>query len=373
MKRFLLAVTALLSIGFDAWACDWATGSIVSAPCNVESTGTNKIALDTGYGYIWLSNPTAPNSYQGANYDRLGFGFSSNVATITTQGAGTGTIRPIQIAPQGTNGLFLDTAGRLGVNTTSPAAQLEVAGLGGTSKLAFDSNANFFFISNQTAPNSYQGVNYDRIGVGYSGNVAYLRTDASGSGTTRPLQITTGGNNGIYVATSGNVGINTTSPSAALSVSGNITATGSITGASVIGAVYQDLAEWVPATSDMEPGTVVVLNPAKSNEVMPSVRKYDTTVAGVVSGQPGILLGVASTSKAKIATTGRVKVHADASDAPIRIGDLLVTSGKAGVAMRSMPLTLGGVDIHRPGTVIGKALEPLAGGQGEILVLLSLQ
>jgi hypothetical protein len=29
--------------------------------------------------------------------------------------------------------------------------------------------------------------------------------------------------------------------------------------------------------------------------------------------------------------------------------------------------------MHAPGTIIGKALEPLAGGKGEILVLLSLQ
>jgi hypothetical protein len=41
--------------------------------------------------------------------------------------------------------------------------------------------------------------------------------------------------------------------------------------------------------------------------------------------------------------------------------------------MKSQPIDVGGMKIHRPGTLIGKALEPLAGGQGEILVLLSLQ
>jgi hypothetical protein len=41
--------------------------------------------------------------------------------------------------------------------------------------------------------------------------------------------------------------------------------------------------------------------------------------------------------------------------------------------MKSMPVDLGGVAIHRPGTIIGKALEPLEKGTGEILVLLSLQ
>ena len=41
--------------------------------------------------------------------------------------------------------------------------------------------------------------------------------------------------------------------------------------------------------------------------------------------------------------------------------------------MKSQPVEVAGIEIHRPGTLIGKALEPLAGGQGEILVLLSLQ
>jgi len=158
-----------------------------------------------------------------------------------------------------------------------------------------------------------------------------------------------------------------------LAVTGNITATGNITGAQVIGAVYQDVAEWVPATTKMAPGTVVVLNRERTNEVMPSAHAYDTAVAGVVSTQPGLILGVGSDSKAQIATTGRVKVHVDATAGAIGIGDLLVTSDKQGTAMKSQPVDLGGVQFHRPGTVIGKALQPLPNGEGDILVLLSLQ
>ena len=158
-----------------------------------------------------------------------------------------------------------------------------------------------------------------------------------------------------------------------VTVNGNIVATGSIIGATVVGAIYQDLAEWVPASSNMEPGTVVVLNHDRTNEVMPSHRAYDTSVAGVVSAQPGILLGVASDSKEQIATTGRVKVRVDATRGAIRVGDLLVTSDIPGTAMKSIPIDLGGIPIHRPGTIIGKALEPLESGEGEILVLLSMQ
>ena len=102
-------------------------------------------------------------------------------------------------------------------------------------------------------------------------------------------------------------------------------------------------------------------------------RAYDTHVAGVVSAQPGVILGEGGAGKVLVATTGRVKVRVDATRQPIKIGDLLVSSGKSGLAKKSQPISVGGALLHRPGTIIGKALEPLAKGQGEILVLLSLQ
>jgi hypothetical protein len=89
--------------------------------------------------------------------------------------------------------------------------------------------------------------------------------------------------------------------------------------------------------------------------------------------RPGLELGEAGEGRVLVATTGRVKVKVDASNGPIQIGDLLVTSEREGFAMKSVPVELGGVRIHRPGTLIGKALEPLSHGTGEILVLLSMQ
>jgi len=194
-----------------------------------------------------------------------------------------------------------------------------------------------------------------------------------GTNHTAPLILGTSSVSRIHVTPTGEVGIGTSTPTAKLHVVGDIVTTGNITGAKVIGAVYQDVAEWVPATSDMTPGTVVVLNLDKSNEVMPSSHQYDTAVAGVVSAAPGIILGVGGDSKEQIATTGRVKVRVDARTVPVKVGDLLVTSDMPGTAMRSEPMDLNGRKFHQPGTIIGKALEPLAGGVGEILVLLSMQ
>jgi len=157
-----------------------------------------------------------------------------------------------------------------------------------------------------------------------------------------------------------------------IAANGDTTFNGSVTGTN-IRAQYQDIAEWVPATEPLEPGTVVAIDAVNSNHVTAVGRSYDTSVAGVISLQPGITLGEPGAGRVLVATTGRVRVKVDATKRPIKRGDLLVSSGNAGVAMASEPVDLGGVAVHRPGTVIGKALEPLASGTGEILVLLSLQ
>lgn len=175
-----------------------------------------------------------------------------------------------------------------------------------------------------------------------------------------------------YFADTVAVGKTTVGSGVTLDVSGTLHAD-TITSTNGITAVYQDLAEWVPASEQVDAGTVVVVTPDATNEVSPSTRAYQTSVAGVVSDKPGVLLGKGGDDKAKIATTGRVKVKVDASRGAIRPGDLLVTSDKRGVAMKSQPVSVGGMEIHRPGTLVGKALEPLASGEGEILVLLSLQ
>ena len=170
----------------------------------------------------------------------------------------------------------------------------------------------------------------------------------------------------------GNVGIGIP-PTERLHVNGNGKITGNLVVDGNINAKYQDLAEWVPSTEQLAAGTVVVLDRTQSNQVISSTAAYDTRVAGVISSQPGITLGERGAGKVPVATTGRVHVKVDADRAAIQIGDLLVTSDIPGMAMKSEPVNLGGVHIHRPGTIVGKALEPLAKGKGEILVLLSLQ
>lgn len=154
---------------------------------------------------------------------------------------------------------------------------------------------------------------------------------------------------------------------------GNYTFPANVTVNGNIAAKYQDVAEWVESSQELIPGTVVVLDTTRSNQVIASTQSYDSRVAGVISLQPGIALGEQGQGRVLVATTGRVRMKVDATNGPIQIGDLLVTSDRQGFAMKSLPVDVGGVRIHRPGTLIGKALEPLAHGTGEILVLLSMQ
>lgn len=127
----------------------------------------------------------------------------------------------------------------------------------------------------------------------------------------------------------------------------------------------------VCGANKVEPGTVMVLD--NEGALSESQQAYDKRVAGVISGagnyRPGIVLDSRQTqgNRQPVALMGKVFCKVDAQFGAIEVGDLLTTSPTAGHAMKADDL------FKAFGAVIGKALRPLADGQGLIPVLIALQ
>lgn len=128
-----------------------------------------------------------------------------------------------------------------------------------------------------------------------------------------------------------------------------------------------DVVDIVQAT----PGTVMIID--TEGKLRPTDQAYDKRVVGVISGagsyKPGITLDkqADSTSRMPIALMGKVYCKVDASYAAIEVGDLLTTSPTHGHAMKADD------PMKAFGSVIGKALRPLASGGGLIPILIALQ
>ena len=249
--------------------------------------------------------------------------------------------------------------------------------------------------SNQNAVVRLIGVNNPSSGTSaqaafsfYEGTVEKAKISVNSSGATgyvgganafqiwnfqnSPIVFATNSSERLRIDGSGNVGIGISPASGyKLDVNGHTNITGNLNVTGNFAAKYQDVAEWVPSSEQLAASTVVVLDVTKSNQVVRSTESYDTRVAGVISKQPGIALGEGGKGKVLVATTGRVLVKVDATNSPIHIGDLLVTSEVPGVAMKSEPIKVGGRLMHMPGTLIGKALEPLEKGSTPSTVIVS--
>jgi hypothetical protein len=135
-----------------------------------------------------------------------------------------------------------------------------------------------------------------------------------------------------------------------------------------------DVAEYIPVMGEVSPGTILVIG--ADGILQPSTIAYDTSVAGIVSTSPGISLGAkegGNPGEQLIAVAGRVPCKVDATYGPIHPRDLLTTSDTPGYAMKAQPVNIGGVEIYRPGTTLGKAMGTLESGTGVIDVLVTLQ
>ena len=125
--------------------------------------------------------------------------------------------------------------------------------------------------------------------------------------------------------------------------------------------------------SQYEPGDVLEISITSDRTVTKTGNAYSTLVAGVYATRPGILLTEESidadiTTKVPLGVIGVIPTKVCDENGPIRRGDLLVSSSKAGYAMKA--------DLERvkPGQVIGKSLDNFSeNGTGKIRVLVNVR
>ncbi len=136
-----------------------------------------------------------------------------------------------------------------------------------------------------------------------------------------------------------------------------------------------DLAENFDVTEqDVQPGTVVEIDPDNPGKLRIARGAYNRRVAGVTSGANGVNVGMVladlpgSENSMPIALSGRVWVRCDASLKAVEPGDLLTTAERPGYAMSVLNYD------RAHGAVIGKAMSTLSQGEtGMVLVLVNLQ
>jgi hypothetical protein len=138
----------------------------------------------------------------------------------------------------------------------------------------------------------------------------------------------------------------------------------------------RDLAENYLSADDLTAGDVVCLDTERDALVW-SERANDELVVGVISTMPGLLLNSTRDDETfvkdlkgmleyPLALSGRVPCKVTDENGAIKRGDFLTSSSTRGHAMKALPVKIDGVDIYRPGTIIGKALESFKSGKGMI-------
>ena len=172
---------------------------------------------------------------------------------------------------------------------------------GGATTVSSDANGNITISSTDTNTHAVTSV------FGRTGAVTLTKSDVTTAlGYTPPTSDTntshahTAGN-GLTISGSGG-----TSGTTTYSLANSFTVTGTITAASVVGAVWNDYAEYRETTEEIEAGRVVIEN---GNDTLSLSTKRLMPGANIVSDTFGFSIGETDTAKTPLAVSGRALAY----------------------------------------------------------------
>ncbi len=290
------------------------------------------------------------------------------------------------VAPVANVGLIVEDA--LGVGTVSPTANtlsVSTSAALNSAKVHLVQNPRIDFIDTNSADwnmsvvasggNPAFVVDSPSIGIArpfiFQGTQVAIGTNVLPSAAANAYALEVGsasGSGNVLLANTGYtlVGASGGAPSTGvLRVNGNVGASGGFR------CNQADVAERFPISAtnarSLEPGDVVVVAKDHDQGISLSMQAHDVTVMGVISQDPGVLLGVDIEGQT-VALTGRVPTKVTLEGGPIKRGDLLVTASKPGYAMKADTEKL------QIGMVLGKALEEFTEGEdGTIMARIDVQ
>ena len=320
---------------------------------NVFFGGNVGIGTTTPASLLHISGGTLGAPFQGLTIDQGAGRVGTQLPDLSGSMLAIRSIDGSRL-PFVTDTYFLvNSAGRVGIGTATPDHRLGISGgpkwtsAGWVGSLELDNEAAIGWKTN-TAGN--------RFGIGHTNGGLYFFHTLSNPGTTgNPA------NYDLIIKDNGHVSVNVLE----------------IQGGADLAEKFDVGSARSPAGAeftDLQPGLVVSIDPQHPGKLILSDRTYDPRVAGIISGAggvaPGMIMGQAgsvASGQQAVALNGRVYCWADASNAPIRPGDLLTTSGIPGHAMRVTNYA------KAHGAIIGKAMSGLQSGRGLVLALVTLQ